>query len=226
MLNHYHLILETPEGNLSRAMQLLNGIYTQTFNHIHTKVGHVLQGRYRSILIQRESHLLEACRYIVMNPVKAGLCAYPADWAWSSYRATAGLGEPHSCLTTSWILSQFAHGTGNAAKTYSAFVMDKKAGNLWENLVGSIALGNEEFAAKCIATAKTNIIPAEINREQRYADRPELTSIMEGRGEITQKALTAVDSYGYRQSEVAKALGLHYGYLSRLLKAERLKSKT
>lgn len=225
MLNHYHLILETPEGNLSRAMQLLNGIYTQSFNHRHTKVGHVFQGRYKSILIQRESHLLEASRYIVMNPVKAGLCAHPADWEWSSYRATAGLSSPHNCLTTSWILSQFAFETCNALKIYRAFVMDRKAGNLWEQMVGAIALGSEEFAAECIARVKTGACQTEINRQQRYADRPDLNSILGDKDERTQKALTAVDAYGYHQVEVAKSLGLHYGHLSRLLKAERLKCK-
>ncbi len=223
MTNHYHLVLETPEGNLARAIHLLNGVYTQTFNHAHSRVGHVFQGRYYSVLIQRESHLLQACRYIVMNPVKAGLCPHPADWRWSSYRGTAGLDGPHECLTTSWILSQFASGAENAAKAYSAFVLEKTAKSIWEDMVGSIALGSEEFAARCLALAKASTIPEEIDRKQRYADRPELSSIMESRAETIRKALTAVDTYGYRQAEVAKLLGLHYGHLSRLLKAERLK---
>lgn len=226
MLNHYHLILETQEANLSKAMQLINGVYTQTFNHRHSRVGHVFQGRYKSILIQRESHLLEASRYIVMNPVKARLCAQPADWRWSSYRSTAGLDKPHDCLTTNWILSQFCPEIERAARIYRAFVVDKTARNIWEDMIGSIAFGSEDFVAKCLSEAKACALPGEITKQQRYADRPLLKDILEGKGEKERKALEAVDTYGYMQNEVARFFGLHYSSISRLLKDERAKVKT
>jgi REP element-mobilizing transposase RayT len=73
MDNHYHLVIETPDGNLSRGMRHLNGVYTMRFNRDHQRVGHVFQGRYKAILIQKESHLLEVCRYVVLNPVRAGM---------------------------------------------------------------------------------------------------------------------------------------------------------
>jgi len=73
MDNHYHLVIETPDGNLSKGMRHLNGVYTMRFNRNHHCIGHVLQGRYKAILIQKESHLLEVCRYVVLNPVRAGI---------------------------------------------------------------------------------------------------------------------------------------------------------
>jgi REP element-mobilizing transposase RayT len=91
MDNHYHLVIETPEGNLSKGMRQLNGIYTQIHNRRHPTVGHVFQGPYKAILIQKESHLLEVCRYVVLNPVRAKATETVERWKWSSYGATAGL---------------------------------------------------------------------------------------------------------------------------------------
>ena len=90
MDNHYHLLLETPDGNLSSAMRDVNGNYTQWFNTRHERVGHVLQGRYKAHVIEKEPYLLEVVRYIVNNPVRANLVTHPKDWKWSSYRSSAG----------------------------------------------------------------------------------------------------------------------------------------
>ena len=93
MGNHYHLMVETPEATLSRGMRQLNGVYTLGFNRRHGRVGHLFQGRFKAILVERESHLLELIRYVALNPVRAGLVAAPQEWKWNSYRATAGF-EP------------------------------------------------------------------------------------------------------------------------------------
>ena len=90
MGNHYHLLLETPEPNVSEGMQYLNGVYGQRFNRRHDRTGHLLGGRFHSTLVEKQSHLLEATRYVVLNPVRANLCNHPGDWPWSSYAATAG----------------------------------------------------------------------------------------------------------------------------------------
>jgi REP element-mobilizing transposase RayT len=90
MTNHYHLLIETPEANLSRGMHLLNGVYTQWFNRRHRRVGHLLQGRFKAILVEKERHLLELARYIVLNPVRAKMVRSVRDWPWSSYRAMSG----------------------------------------------------------------------------------------------------------------------------------------
>ena len=86
MNNHYHLIIETPDGNLSGGMRQLNGIYTQYFNRRHKRAGHIFQGRYKAVLIEKESYLLEVSRYVVLNPVRAKAVETPEDWQWSSYK--------------------------------------------------------------------------------------------------------------------------------------------
>ena len=124
MDNHYHLVIETPEANLSAGMQRLNGTYAQRFNQRHGRSGHLFQGRFHAALLDREAHLLETCRYVVLNPVRAGACAEPIAWPWSSYRATAGFSPRPSFLTVSWIHSLFGRDTSRAIRAYRAFVDD------------------------------------------------------------------------------------------------------
>jgi REP element-mobilizing transposase RayT len=90
MTNHYHLLVETVDGNLSQGMRQLNGLYTQGFNRRHRLVGHLFQGRYKAILVQRERYLLALTRYIVLNPVRAGMVASPDQWPWSNHQFVAG----------------------------------------------------------------------------------------------------------------------------------------
>ena len=91
MTNHYHLLIETPDANLSKGMRQLNGVYTQRFNRNYQRVGHLFQGRYKSILVVKDSYLLELCRYIVLNPVRAnGMVDHPSEWQWSSSHGTTG----------------------------------------------------------------------------------------------------------------------------------------
>jgi REP element-mobilizing transposase RayT len=105
--NHYHAIIETPDPNLSLGMRQLNGVYTQAFNRCHQRVGHVFQGRYKVILVEKDSHLLELCRYVVLNPVRAGMVTKPDEWKWSSYKSTAYVGKVPEYLTIDWVLGQF-----------------------------------------------------------------------------------------------------------------------
>src|SRR3989338_5018664 len=103
MSNHYHLLIETPRANLSRGMRHLNGVYTQRFNRKHRRVGHVFQGRYKAVVVQRDIHLLELCRYVVLNPVRARMVKKAENWEWSSYRATVGQETKPAWLTTDWV---------------------------------------------------------------------------------------------------------------------------
>src|SRR4030067_2859257 len=91
--NHYHLIIETPDGNLSAGMRQLNGVYTQAFNRRNHRVGHVFQGKYKAIVIEKEGYLLQVSRYVVLSPVRAKIVEGPADWRGGSYRGRAGEGE-------------------------------------------------------------------------------------------------------------------------------------
>ena len=122
MTNHAHLCLRTPKGNLAKAMQTLNGEYARGFNRRHRRRGHVHERRYFSVEIKHDRHLIEVIRYVVLNPLRAGLCHAPAHWPWSSYRATAGLTEPPRFLTVDWTLSQFSPNPARAREVYAEFV--------------------------------------------------------------------------------------------------------
>ena len=124
MTNHYHLLVETPEGNLSRGMRQLNGVYTQRFNRRHGRVGHVFQGRYKAILVQRDNYLLELARYVVLNPVRADMVQDAADWPWSSYRSVVGQANAPDWLDRDRLLAQFGQQRNQAMQAYVRFVRD------------------------------------------------------------------------------------------------------
>jgi REP-associated tyrosine transposase len=124
MTNHFHLLVQTLEPNLAVGMHRLNSDYANYFNRRHDHVGHLFQSRYASELIERESHLLETCRYIVLNPVRAGLCRRPGNWPWSSYRATAGYESASAFLDVDWVLGQFGTTPRQAALRYVEFVAE------------------------------------------------------------------------------------------------------
>jgi len=123
MDNHYHLVIETPDGNLSKGMRQINGVYTQAFNRRHHRVGHLFQGWFKGILVQKESHFLEVCRYVVLNPVKAKVVEHPRKWAWTSYRATGGLTSVPRYLTVREVLRHFGQRRGPAQEKYRNYVM-------------------------------------------------------------------------------------------------------
>ena len=122
MSNHYHLLVETIDPTLSIGMRHLNGVYTQSYNRRHRRVGHVFQGRFKSILVDRDSYLLELCRYVVLNPVRAGFVKRASDYRWSSYKPTAGFANAPSFLHVDWILSQFGKNPRDAQEHYRKFV--------------------------------------------------------------------------------------------------------
>lgn len=124
MGNHYHLLLETPEPNLAIGMQQLNGAYALLFNRRYGRRGHLFERRYAARLIESEQHSLEIVRYIVLNPVRAGLCATAADWRWSSYRAAAGLCKTPRFLTCTWLLGQFDRDPVRAREHFAEFVAE------------------------------------------------------------------------------------------------------
>ena len=122
MTNHYHIVVETVDGDLARGLRQLNGTYSQSFNRRHGLVGHVFQGRYKAILVQKESYLLELARYVVLNPVRAGLVRAPLDWPWSSYRYFMLPSASPRWLETDWLLSHFGQDPQVARSAYDTFV--------------------------------------------------------------------------------------------------------
>jgi len=149
MDNHYHLLVETPEGHLSDGMRRLNGTYTQAFNRRHQRVGHVLQGRYKSILVEKEAYLLELCRYLVLNPVRARLVRQAHQWAWSSYRATVGRQAGPPWLDVGAVLRLFHRQKKVARQCYQQFVQEGvQEPSPWAQVRGQIFLGHEPFLSK------------------------------------------------------------------------------
>ncbi len=146
MTDHYHLLVETPHGGLSRGMQYLNGVYTERFNRRHGRVGHLFQGRFTAILVKKESHLLEVARYVVLNPVRAGMVRDPGDWRWSSYRATAGLAPVPPFLTVDWIRARFGDDPATAGRADQRFVDAGRGAKVWNDLRGGWLLGSSRFA--------------------------------------------------------------------------------
>jgi REP element-mobilizing transposase RayT len=222
MDNHFHLMIETPDGNLSKGMRQLNGIYTIRFNKRHHTVGHVFQGRYKAILIQKDSHLLEVCRYVVLNPVRAKLVETPERWKWSSYRGTAGIGKLHPCLTADWVLGQFGAKRREAERRYRGFVRDGIGGeSIWSEVKGQSILGDRGFVERLIDYVRGYEDVKEIPRSQRYVNRPGLDDIFRNiRGEKRKRdkgIAEAVIRWGYSQKGVADYLGLHYSTVSRLM---------
>ncbi len=124
MDNHFHLLIETPDGNIARAMHNLNGSYAQYFNKTHERVGHLFQNRYYTSLLEKEAHLIELARYIVLNPVRAGLVKNPGDWRWSSYNTTVNPQVAPDWLQAKWILDLFSHKIQEAISAYRQFVRD------------------------------------------------------------------------------------------------------
>ena len=149
MGNHFHLLLETPEPNLVRGMRRLNGTYTQAFNRRYDRTGHVLQGRYKAIVVDRDGHLLELCRYVVLNPVRVGIVASPRDWPWSSYLPTAGETDCPDWLAAAPVLALLSAERPQARRAYVRFVAEGVGGpSPWPQVRGQIFLGSEAFTAR------------------------------------------------------------------------------
>ncbi|NLD05899.1 MAG: hypothetical protein GX672_08450, partial [Synergistaceae bacterium] len=147
MTNHYHLILETPLGNLSLIMKHINSSYTSYFNIKHKRVGHLLQGRYKAILVQADAYAAELSRYIHLNPVRAGMVKFPEDYRWTSYRFYTEGSEP-LWLNTKFILGYFGTGIPESRRNYMSYVNEKVAGGYFSPLmevVASTILGSEDF---------------------------------------------------------------------------------
>lgn len=148
MTNHYHLLMETPRGNLSEIMQYVNGAYTTYFNVKRKRSGHLFQGRFKSIVVDADEYAMELSRYIHLNPVRAGVVEKPEKYEWSSYRAYIGNAGAQSWLKTEFILSVF--GGDSRQNKYRAFVekhLEAESTSPLDGVIASTMLGTPEFVA-------------------------------------------------------------------------------
>lgn len=227
MDNHYHLLIETPEGNLSKGMRQLNGLYAQRFNQKHQRVGHLMQGRYQAILVDKDNYLLELCRYIVLNPLRAGIVKDPKDYRWSSYQATAGYSNTPG-LSIDWILSQFGGEQKKAIRQYQAFVLSGiKAASPLETVKGQLYLGKEAFMDQIGHLLQGKEKSREIPRKQHYITRLSLKEVLiyRNKNQRDQAISIAYLKYAYTLKEIAEYLGIHYTTVSRAVKRIEEKDK-
>lgn len=178
MTNHFHLVIHTAEANLSRGMQWLNGSYAGWFNHRHSRCGHLLQGRFKSRLIERERYFRNVLRYVVLNPVRAGMVERPEQWRWSSYRSTAGFERAPEWLDVAAVHVLFENDPAIARQLYGAFVAAGADERLWEDLVHGIFLGSPEWARQMRKVVESQPRVIEHPKRQRAVGRPEMREII------------------------------------------------
>jgi len=223
MGNHYHLLIETPEPTLCGGMRQLNGVYTQRYNRSHNHVGHVFQGRYKAIVVDRDVYLLELCRYVVLNPVRAKMVKNVREWIWSSYAAMIGEVAPPSWLSVDWLLSQFGKQRLRSMERYAQFVDGGLSiGSVWSDLNYQIYLGGDDFVDHIKAHVNGEHDLAEVPRAQWKKSPKTLDAYVdEYRGGVCDRqhamALAFING-GYRMNEIAKRFGVHYTTVSRAVK--------
>ena len=225
MSNHYHLVIETPDKNLSKGMRQLNGVYTQMSNRRHGRVGHLFQGRYKAILVDADNHLLELARYVVLNPVRAGMVAEPAAWPWSSYRATVGIDAPPSWLAVDGLLAQFGTGRAQAVQRYAAFVAEGIGGeSIWQHLNRQVFLGDDAFVERTHNAAQAahfNARDVNIPRAQQRPPAPPLSKIAAAHANCEEAMVAAHASGEYSYQQIAAHFGVHFTTVGRLVRASR-----
>ncbi|MGR9100944.1 MAG: transposase [Gammaproteobacteria bacterium] len=220
MNNHYHIVVETIEGNLAKGMRHLNGVYTQRFNRKYDRVGHVFQGRYKSIVVDRDSYLLSLIRYVVLNPVRAGMIRDIRNWPWSSYPAMIGDAEPAAWMAADEILALFGRKRHAAIHAYTDFI---RAGigqpEIWENLKDQIYLGDETFIERMKESFAGEIQFDEIPKPQIKPAAQPLGEYSSQYDDPKQAMALAYRSGRYTMKEIARHFGVHYSTVSRAVKA-------
>lgn len=225
MGNHYHLLIETIEANISEGMRDLNKNYSQAFNRLHKTVGHLTQGRYKSFIIEKEVYLLEVARYIVLNPVRAGLVKNLVQWKWSSYLSTIGFSKPESFLATDWILGHFGNERKDAQQQFKEFVI---SGIGLASPFGKVAhrsiLGSPQFIYEMWEESKESAMLKEIPREERNVGQPSLEDLF-SKGQSKKKRdeviVLARIGCGYSVAEIARHIRLSESHVSRISRGKR-----
>jgi len=223
MGNHFHLVVETPDPNLSEGMRLLNGIYTQYFNKNHGRVGHLFQGRFRSIVVEKNRYLLELIRYVVLNPVRSGRIDAPGDWRWSSYRATAGLEECPDWFDPGWILELVSEGVGgreSRRRQYIEFIAQGmlKEEDIMDKVRQQIYLGDESFIESVQFKCPPDGSDPDIVNEQRRKPMTFLQEYLRGYRDRREAMARAYLEGGFSQAEISKHFGVHYSTISKAVR--------
>lgn len=215
MTNHFHLLLETVDGNLSKGMRQLNGLYTQRFNRRHSMVGHLFQGRYKAILVQKEAYLLELTRYVALNPLRANMVNTPEDWRWSSYPIVTGQEAAPRWLDTDWLLGQFAPERGKAIQRFREFVMSGSgAPSPLQGVRHQLLLGDDCFVESHRQTGDDDTL-REVSKAHRKSVVLSLDEYQARHPDRDEAMVRAYLSGAYTMAEIGRYFGLHYMTVSR-----------
>lgn len=198
MSNHYHLLLETPVGNLSQIMRHINGAYTTYFNVKRKRAGHLFQGRYKALLVEFDAYALELSRYIHLNPVRAGIVVSPEEYFWSSYRSYIGQSSAPRWLYMKAVLEYFGNRETGAKKKYRDFVEEllrKEYDSPLQNTFGSSVLGTPVFLEMIAAThvdeKKVDRAVPEIRQFKAFPEVSEIVkaaaSVMRGNDKLARQ---------------------------------------
>ncbi|WP_027672120.1 REP-associated tyrosine transposase [Rheinheimera baltica] len=217
MTNHYHLLVETPDANLSKGMRQLNGTFTQAINRKHQRVGHLFQGRYKAILVDKDAYLLELSRYIVLNPIRANMVQNLEDWPWSNWQAVMGKAASPAWLATDALLSLFSKQRKNAREKYAAFVQQGKGVPVWNKLSNPIFLGNEDFVQSHLARLHEQNELSEIPKKQRRVAAKTLAEYEQATNTRNAAIVAAYRSGGYTLKDIGSHFGLHYSRVSKIV---------
>lgn len=219
MGNHYHLMIGTPEANLTKGMRHLNGVFTQWSNRRHKRSGHLFQGRYKAILIDRDSYFLELARYVVLNPVRAGMVKHPSRWVWSSYGATIGTCPTPVWLTTDGLLAEFGKRRAGAIRKYQQFIEEGMgAESIWKNLRGQIYLGDDNFVEQMRSKLGERDEDVNIPRVQQRGAAPKLSTIRRQHKNRDHAIQAAYETGAYSYQEIAKEFGVHFTTVGRIVR--------
>ena len=216
MTNHFHIVIETPLGDLSRGMKELQGKYATYFNKKHRRTGSLFEGRFKSQLVEKESYLLELARYTVLNPVRAKMVERPEDYRWSSYRAMVGLEAAPEWLTTSWLLQHFGVTLDQQRAEYRKFV-DAGVGlkrSPWDDLRHQIYLGTEAWVEKMRALVEAEERSEEHPKTQRFIARPTVEKVIATVAEVLEVPIEEItEQHGAFGRTLVAHLAFHEGLI-------------
>lgn len=222
MSNHYHLLVETPDANLSRGMRQLNGVYTQRFNRAYDRVGHVFQGRYKAIVVEKDAHLLELARYVVLNPVRARMVLAPGEWPWSSYRAMVGEADSPEWLEIRQILAAFGETERQAAERYARFVAEgRNLPSPWERLKSQVFLGSDAFVDAMLREIPRDRDLREVPQARARPLPRALAHYARLHPDRDEAIAAAFASGGYTLREIGDYFRLHYSRVSKIVRVRR-----
>jgi len=222
MNNHYHLIIETPHANLCKGMRQLNGVYTQASNRRHGRGGHLFQGRYKAIIVDADAYLLELSRYVVLNPVRAGMVDDVSQWPWSSYSAMIGMNDIPGLLSVDALLGYFSRQRTLAQQQYASFVADGVSKeSIWSELKQQIFLGHDDFVIKAQGKTTSSRLDGNIPKVQRRPPARSLQEIAAMHENRNAAIVAAYQTGAYSYSQIAACFNVHFTTVGRIIRASR-----